>query len=224
MFGLDLELKDFIDVLIKISLFYTLIIFTFRLMGKREIGELSLLDLVVFILIAELAAIAVDREWKIVILMASAILMLSLIQWIAAYISLKNNKIRRTLEGHESVIIVDGKLNLVQMRRNRYSTDDLLTQLHEKGIRSISEVQYAVLETSGQLATFKKSDSNTNVYPLPLIVSGSYNNDNIKILNLTKEWIEKRLLEMGYDNPKKLLYVNYENGDLFVADVVDKKS
>ncbi len=218
MNNLNIEWTDFVNVAVKIIFFYSLIIFTFRLMGKREIGELSLLDLVVFILIAELAAIAVDREWEIVILMSTAILILSLVQWITAYVSLKNNKIRRTLEGVESIIISDGVLNITQMRKNRYSTNDLLTQLHEKGIRSISEVQYAILETSGQLAVFKKNDEKNDIIPLPLIVSGSYSMNNLKTLNIQKDWVEAKLREKGYDAPEKLLYVNFEKGDLFVAE------
>ena len=147
---------DILIVLFRTLLFYVIIAFVYRFMGKREVGELSIMDLIVSILIAELAAIAIDKYKTNLLITIIPIIALVIVQIVVAKISLKSPEIREKIEGIPSVIINRGKLNFKEMLKQRYNLDDLLTQLREKSIKSIEEVDYAILETSGKLSVFKK--------------------------------------------------------------------
>ena len=149
------EMKYFL-VLERTILFYVIITIVYRFMGKREVGELSILDLIVSILIAELAALAIDKYKESIFLSIIPMVALVIIQIILAKISLKNSDVRTILEGEPSVIINRGQVDFKTMLEQRYNLDDLLTQLRDKGIRSIEEVDYAILETSGKLSVFEK--------------------------------------------------------------------
>ena len=104
---------------------------------------------------------------------------------IISYISLKSNKFRNFIDGKPSVIIKEGKVNFTLMSKIRYTLDDLITQLREKGVKNIDEVDYAVLENSGTLSVFQKS----NVYPMPFILDGVIDYNVLKEINKDRKWI-----------------------------------
>ena len=155
---------DYLIVLSRTLLFYIIITIIYRFMGKREIGQLGIVDLIVSILIAELAAISIDNREESVFLSILPIVLLVVIQVGMSYISLKSSKIRNAFDGNPSVIINNGRLNFNEMVRQRYNLEDLLTQLRDKNIRSIEEVDYAVLETSGKLSVFRKEKERRGEY------------------------------------------------------------
>ena len=130
--------------------FYTLITIIYRIMGKREIGELSIMDFIVSIFIAELAAISIENYKDNIFLSILPIVTLVIVQFLIAKISLENEDIRNTIEWEVSVIINRGKVNFEEMLKQRYNLDDLLTQLRAKSIKSIEEVDYAILETEAK--------------------------------------------------------------------------
>ena len=132
--------------------FYTLITIVYRLMGKREIGELSIIDFIVSIFIAEMVAISIENYKSSIFLSIIPIAILVFLQILCSYLSLKNKKIRTLLDGEPSVIIEKGIINFKEMKKQRYNIDDLLTQLRGNSIKSIEEVDYAILETSGKLS------------------------------------------------------------------------
>ncbi|MCR3919269.1 DUF421 domain-containing protein, partial [Bacillus licheniformis] len=139
---------------------YFIIFILFRLMGKREIGELSILDLVVFIMMAEIAVLAIENLDDHLLHTIIPILVLTLIQVIFAYLSLKNQKIRRLLDGKPTIIIDRGKIDEHAMRTQRYNYDDLMTQLRDKNVERIGDVSYAILEPTGKLSVFTKDGPN----------------------------------------------------------------
>ena len=142
---------DYINVVFRCLLFYLIIAIAYRFMGKREVGELSVMDFIVSIFIAELAAISIENYKDNIFLSILPIVTLVIVQFLIAKISLENEDIRNTIEGEVSVIINRGKVNFEEMLKQRYNLDDLLTQLRAKSIKSIEEVDYAILETSGKL-------------------------------------------------------------------------
>ena len=148
-------------------LIYLLILVVFRFMGKREIGELSVFDLVVNIMIAEMAAMAIDRQNKDLLISIVPIGILLLIQMTMAHISLKSKKFRDLVDGSPTVIINHGKIDENAMSKQRYNFDDLLQQLREKDIRNIADVEFAILEPSGKLSVMKKEMNNKDL-TLPL--------------------------------------------------------
>ena len=186
---------DYFIVLERTVLFYLIITLLYRFMGKREIGQLGIVDLIVSILIAELAAISIDNREESIFLSIIPIVALVLIQIGMSYISLKNAKIRDAFDGTPSVMIHKGIINFKEMVKQRYNIEDLLTQLREQHIRTIEEVDYAVLESSGKLSVFQKKEGKFGDYPLPLILDGKIQQETLKQISKTKSWLLKTLQE-----------------------------
>lgn len=204
---------DILIVLFRTLLFYVIIAFVYRFMGKREVGELSIMDLIVSILIAELAAIAIDKYKTNLLITIIPIIALVIVQIVVAKISLKSPEIREKIEGIPSVIINRGKLNFKEMLKQRYNLDDLLTQLREKSIKSIEEVDYAILETSGKLSVFLK-DKERN-YPLPVILDGEIDYDTLTQIGKDSKWLDKKLADEKIE-VENVFYAFYKNNNLFL--------
>lgn len=206
---------DILIVLYRTILFYFVIAIVYRFMGKREIGELSIMDLIVSILIAELAAMAIDKYKSNVFISLVPICALVIIQIITAKISLKSPEVREKIEGEPSIIINRGKVNFEEMLNQRYNLDDLLTQLREKSIKSLEEVDYAILETSGKLSVFLKDKDHS--YPLPVILDGKVDKETLVQIGKDEEWLNKRLKDNNV-TAKQVFYAFYKNKHLFFIE------
>lgn len=211
---------DYIIVLVRTVLFYIIITLLYRFMGKREIGQLGIVDLIVSILIAELAAISIDNRDESIFLSIIPIVALVLIQVGMSYFSLKNAKVRDTFDGTPSVMINRGVVNFKEMVRQRYNLDDLLTQLREQHIRTIEEVDYAVLESSGKLSVFKKQDNKFGDYPLPLILDGVIQNETLVQIEKSEKWINKTLKNEGL-SIEDVFYAFYKDKGLYLIKQSD---
>lgn len=206
---------DVLIVLFRTLLFYVIITVVYRFMGKREVGELSIMDLIVSILIAELAAISIDKYKSNLLITIIPICVLVLVQIVIAKISLKNPNVREKIEGVPSVIVNRGKINFKEMLKQRYNLDDLLTQLREKGIRSIDEVDYAILETSGKLSVFEKG--NNKNFPLPVILDGEIDYETLAQIKKDEQWLDKVLKERSL-NLDNVFYAFYKDKNLFIIE------
>ncbi len=211
---------DYLIVLERTILFYIIITVLYRFMGKREVGQLGIVDLIVSILIAELAAISIDNRTESIFLSIIPIVVLVLIQMGMAYYSLKNQKVRDAFDGTPSVMINRGKINFKEMVRQRYNIDDLLTQLREQHIKSIEEVDYAILETSGKLSVFKKKDNRFGDYPLPLILDGKIQEDTLRQIQKTEKWLQRTLTEEKV-NIEDIFYAFYQEKNIFIIKKED---
>ena len=199
----------------KTLLFYFLIMIGYRIMGKREVGELSIMDLIISIFVAQLAAISIDNIKDNALMAVIPIILLVIIQIISSYLSLKSDNVRKTLDGSISVIIDRGKVNFEEMLKQRYNLDDLMVQLREKSIKSIEEVDYAILETSGKLSVFKRCDDKNRIYPLPLILDGKIDEETLMQIGKNKKWINKELSKLGTDL-SDIFYAFYRNNELYI--------
>ena len=211
---------DYIIVLERTVLFYVIITFLYRFMGKREVGQLGIVDLIVSILIAELAAISIDNREESVFLSIIPIIVLVLIQIVMSYISLKNAKVRDAFDGTPSVMINRGVVNFKEMVRQRYNLDDLLTQLREQHIRTIEEVDYAILESSGKLSVFQKENNKFGDYPLPLILDGVIQPETLTQIKKSKTWIERTLKDYQV-KMEDVFYAFYKNKGLYIIKKSD---
>lgn len=206
---------DIINALFRCLVFYVVIAVSYRIMGKREIGELSIMDFIVSIFLAQLASISIENLEDNIFISMGPILFLVLIQLVLAKISYKNSKIRNILDGDVSVIINRGKINFEEMLKQRYNLDDLLSQLRDKEIKSIEEVDYAILETSGKLSVFKKSDDKNSVYPLPVIIDGVVQEDVLIQIKKDKDWLDRMIKKEGYDL-EDIFYGFYRKNNLYL--------
>ncbi|WHY65839.1 DUF421 domain-containing protein [Neobacillus sp. SuZ13] len=214
-------MDNYVTIVLRTLLFYSLILFIFRMMGKREIGELSILDLVVFIMIGEMAVVAIERPNTPLFHTIIPMLLLMLVQILLAIISLKSKKFRNLIDGQPSIIINRGKIDEKAMRKQRYNFDDLMTQLREKDIRSIADVEFAILESSGSLSVIEKlkndnAESEQGDITIPLILDGNIDDENLKRINKTNLWLRQELKKQGYRDVKKISFCSFENGKFFI--------
>lgn len=202
----------YFTLIIRTLFMYFFIIFVYRLMGKKEVGQLSIVDLIVSILIAELIALSIQTE-KSILLSIVPILVLVGVQMLISYITLKNDKIRYILDGKPTLIIKNGKLNFTEMSKLRYSLDDLLTQLRLQGVKSIDKVKYAILENNGDLSVFN-DDSD---YPLPLILDGVIDYSVLKEIKKDYNWLINILKKKDIEL-EDVFYAFYTSGKTFIIE------
>ena len=203
-------------IFIRTFFFYFLIFIVYRIMGKREVGQLGIIDLIVSILIAELVAISIENYDNNIFLSIVPILTLLLLQVSLAYLSMVKPKFRIFLDGNPSVMIKEGKINYKEMLNQKYNLDDLLVQLREKGYRSIEEIEYAILENSGTLSVFPyKKDKKKTPLPLPIILDSHIDEETLKILNKDKKWI-LNILRTRKLKLEDIFYAFYKDDNVFI--------
>ncbi|MCK8827186.1 DUF421 domain-containing protein [Natroniella acetigena] len=215
------------QLFLRTILIYFVTLFAVRLMGKREIGELSPFDLVVSIMIAELAVIVIEDRGSSLWYGIIPLLTLVGIEIFISYISLKSEIIRKAANGTPNIIIKNGEIIKEELRNSRYTIHDLLAQLRQKDIFRITDVEFAILETSGDLSIIPKSqkrmvtpkdlnlDTEYEGLPIILIADGKINYKNLENLDLDETWLLGKLKEENINYPKNVLLATLENNDEF---------
>lgn len=210
-------MMDILIVLARTLFFYFFILLCYRIMGRREIAQLSVSDLTISILIAELVAISIENRDDNTLLTILPIILLVFFEVSLTYLQLKKNQVRKILDGKPSLLIDRGRLNIKEMIKQRYSIDDLLLSLRSNQIKSISEVNYAILETNGKLSIFKKNKIFIdNDYPLPLIIDGKIDLDALLNIKKNKTWLQNKLAEYSY-TLEEILYAFYKKGKIYIV-------
>ncbi|MGH1283548.1 DUF421 domain-containing protein [Bacillus toyonensis] len=212
---------EWVSIIGRTMLLYIIILIIFRFMGKREIGELSVLDLVVFIMLGEMAVVAIENTDKSLWHQLVPMTFLMCIQIILSVISLKFQRFRHLIEGEPAILINAGKIDEKKMKKQRYNIDDLMMQLREQGVGDVRDVEYAILEPSGKLSVFqkqksKKSKNDTPIFTLPLIIDGEIQSNHLQMIEHTDEWLIEKLKNLGYNDITQILYCSFQNGQFFV--------
>ena len=203
-------------IFVRTIFFYFFIFIVYRIMGKREVGQLGIIDLIVSILIAELVVISIENYDNNLLMSIIPILTLLLLQVSLSYLSLRKPKFRIFLDGNPSVIIKEGKVNYKEMLKQKYNLDDLMIQLREKGYRSIEEIEYAILENNGTLSVFPYSKiKRKSPLPLPLILDSTIQQDTLKLLNKDEIWVYK-LLDKKKIKIEDVFYAFYKDNNIFI--------
>lgn len=139
-------------------LMYFIAAFAIRLMGKREIGKLSVFDLVISIMLAEIAVFAIEDINRPIYEGIVPIIALVVLQVGIALIGLKSRWFRLAIDGKPVILVSNGELQREEMRKQRYNLDDLMQQLREQSIDNVDDLQFAILETTGKLTVFLKEE------------------------------------------------------------------
>ncbi len=215
-------MTDTLIIILRTFIGYLILIVLMKFMGKREIGQLSLFDLLILLTIVDIMVVGIENYETNYLYSVVPMVFMAIIQKIVALISLKKVKFRELMDGKVSIIIENGKINIKEMKKNGYNMDDLYCQLRGKDVVSPSEVSYGILETNGKLSVFLKKD-----YPdmvLPLIVSGTPQEDVIKKCNLNLDMITGIVKANGYKDVKEVYGLNIINGKfVFVSANPTKK-
>ncbi len=201
--------------------FYFFITIAYRLMGKREIGQLGVIDLIVSILIAELVAISIENIKDPIYLTIVPIALLVILEIVFGFIAIKSRVFRTIFDGKPSLIICNGKINYKEMIKQRYTLDDLLISLRQKEIKDIEMVEYAFLEPNGKLSIFKynpfKLKSN---YPMPIILDGSIQKKALKYIHKNETWLLEELSKYNI-TLKDIFYAFYKKSKMYIITKSD---
>jgi len=208
---------NYLIIFTRTLFFYFFIFLIYRIMGKREVGQLGIIDLIVSLLIAELVVISVENYDKNILYSLIPIITLTLLQITLAFITLRKPKFRIFLDGNPSTIIKNGKVNYKEMIKQKYNLDDLMVQLREKGYRSLEEIEYAILENNGTLSVFGYEDTNTknSPLPLPLILDSDIQEDTLKLLGKDHKWVYD-VLDKKDINLNDVFYAFYKDKNVFI--------
>lgn len=214
--------------LVRTLLLYILVVITMRLMGKRQIAQLEPYELVIAIMIAELAVIPMQDRNIPLINGIIAILTLLFVQVTFSTLSLKSMRFRYFLDGRYSVIIANGVIQQDELRKSRYNLDELLEQLRLQSVFNLGDVEYAILETSGELSVLLKSqkrhvtpgDLEINTHyeglPLVLILDGQVMESELKKGGLSEAWLRMELEKHAIKDPAQVLIATLNTtGTLF---------
>ncbi len=176
---------------------YLLVVFILRVMGKRQIGELSPSDLVITILISELATIPMQDDTIPLLHGIAPILTLLAIELLVSTLTLKSRFSRKIIIGSASVLIENGEINQNEMRRLRLNLDELLEELRLKGHSNITNVEIAILESNGKLSVFPNSPPEEKALPITLISDGKLIVQALKRTEKDIAWVKKELKKRG---------------------------
>ncbi len=209
----------YLVISIKTILFYVILIIILRIMGKREVGELSIFDVVVFFIISELFSLSLNGEGAddfITILHALIpIAIIVALQILTSYLALKFEKVRNLVDGKPVIIIHKGKINQKQMKKQRYNIDDLFTQLRQQGTDSISDIEYAILESTGTLTVIKKQEKLTQ-WPMPFVKDGKIDKQALQEAKMNEKWLDEQLKMRGIKSLDEVFLAIYEVNGLRV--------
>lgn len=225
-----------LEMSFRVLFIYLTLLIAVRIMGKREIGQLSNLDFVVAIVIAELATLPLTDRRLTLLHSLFSMMLLTVLQVTVSMICMKSNQFRRFLYGKPNLLIAGGNLQMKEMRKARYNIDDLMSQLRQKDVFDVAEVDYAVLETSGELTVLLKTEKKTvskgdlrikesNLFqglPLILIDDGEINWKGMKEQHLTERWLQMQLKRHKVENPKEVFFASLSNdGTIYLITRAD---
>ncbi len=189
------------DLLIRTLIIYFVLTLSMRIMGKRQIGQMELSELVTTLLLSEVAAVPiVDFQIPLRRALIPMMLIISL-EIIVPFIGNKSRFIKKIIEGKPSFIIYRGKVVFSEIRKNRVSFDDIVSQLRTEGYFDISKIEYLILEPSGSLSVFPKQQSDGSQLPdrmvHSLIIDGEILEGNLKLLGVEKRELLNKLHALG---------------------------
>ena len=215
-------------ILVRGLIIYIIVLFALRIMGKREIGQLQPYELVVTIMIAELASVPMQEIGIPIIRGIIPIIALTIGQVAISHVSLKSGFLRRVFTGKPEVLIQKGKIMEDRLYKQKYTIDGLLEQLRVMGYFNIEDVEYAILETSGEISVIPKPEKrpvtvgDLNIkskylgFPRALVIDASLIEDNIKKMGLNNEQVEKILKDNKTTLEKTFLLMLNEDGGVFI--------
>ncbi|MTM62205.1 DUF421 domain-containing protein [Turicibacter sanguinis] len=200
-----------VEVLASILLaafFYVVILVCYKIMGKRELNQLGAVDVVINILIANIAASGIVEESFWVDAFGGVVMIVTL-QVLMSKIQLHKTKVRDIVDGEPSLIIKNGRIDYSELGKIRIDLDDFIMLLRTQGVVNPEDVQYAIIEKNGKLIVFEKKLP-TKVFPLPLIVSGSIKEKALQSFGQSKQWLKDTLRKHEVTNLNEIDYLFYE--------------
>lgn len=220
-----------ITVFIRALILYLVVVVVMRMMGKRQVAQMQPFELVIMIMIADLAVTPMeDIDIPLVNGVIPIVVLLS-VQVLASYFSLKSEKFRDFICGKPSILIHKGRIDQSEMHRLRVNINDLLEALRSKNYFNVNDVQYAILETNGQISVIPKADKRPvetadlsvmvqeEELPITLISDGKLDNKKLRKSGYDKKWLMDQLGQQNINNVRDVFLASLSSdGSLYVQE------
>lgn len=215
---------------IRSILLYIIVLIVMRLMGKREIGQLQPFELAISIMIADLASTPMADAGIPITNGIIPILALLVMHLIISIINIKSIKARQILCGKPSILIYRGKIDEKMLKKERFTVNELEERLRGNNVVNIADVEYAILETSGQVTVIEKPEKkNVTIEDLglkkeyegltyDLVLDGKVMYENLKILKKDYNWLKKELSKFNVSPEQTLIATIDGRGEIFCQE------
>ena len=204
------------SIFIRTIIIYIILNIMLKVMGKRQIGELEVNELVSTLLISEIGALPITDTDIPLLPSIIPILFIAASEVIISIVKNKSAVVKRAVEGEPTYIIYKGRLKQKVLAENRISINEVLTEMRIQGIANFSDIRYAILEQNGKLSFLKESDSPE--ISITLIIDTKPDLKNINEAGLSMEWLEERLRERHTSIDDVFLMTVNENGDINIIE------
>jgi uncharacterized membrane protein YcaP (DUF421 family) len=216
----------------KTVLAYLALLAVMRMTGKREIGTFGPIDLAAFIMMSEAAILSIAEPDMPLPVGLTPVVVLGAIAWVLAYLSMKDSRVRRVLEGAPAVLVAHGKPDQAALRRHRYTLGDLMADMRQQQISSLADVEFAILETSGKISVVPRSGVRplrpddlqalgvagarpgstlpATELPATVVSDGEVDDEALARVGRDRAWLEDELQRGGHGPPSSLFLVTLD--------------
>jgi uncharacterized membrane protein YcaP (DUF421 family) len=215
-------------LVIRTTLLYIITMLSMKAMGKRQIGQLQPFEFVIILIISEMATLSLETNGMPLVNSIIPIVTLTILQITIALINLKSQKFRTVVCGKPTVIVKNGEILEDQMRQLRLNTNDLLEQMRAKGFFDVAEVEFAIMETNGQLSIMPRADKRPinpgdlnlvveNEKPaVSLILDGKIHHKHLLEQKKDLVWLMKKLRQYNIEKPEDVFFFSIDgSGNIF---------
>jgi len=207
-------------VFFKGIIIFVFVLFVMRLMGKRELGEMQPFELVITIIIAEVACIPMNDPGIPIYFGIIPIITLVVLHFCISFLSRKSHKLRKFFSGSSMIVLDKDGINYKNLKALNMDVTDLIEAVRSKDYSDLGQLQYVILETNGSVSVIPKKDSEENMtdfLPIPLILDGKYMEENIAKAEVTKPMLTKKFNQIGIRNLKDILLCDIrQDGSIYI--------
>ena len=225
-----------LNIVVRTLILYIAVVTSLRIMGKRQIGELQPSELVVAIMISDLASVPMQAIDIPIISGILPVITLIIAEVLMSFLSLKSRRMRKIISGEPSIVIYDGKINEKELERLRFNINDLLAELRLNSCHDISDVEVAIIETSGKLSVIPKDTArgvtvedmqNENIrrdgLPCTVIADGELNEKELMRSGKSRKWLDDKLRKNGIKDIKEVFMASVDAEDELFLQKKDKR-
>lgn len=212
-------------VMIRTAIIYVVLLLVMRLMGKRQIGEMQPFELVITLLIAELACIPMADTSIPLLYGVVSVLAIYVLHELVTLVDLKIKPLKSVISGKPSVVINKNGIDDYQLKRNNLDVSDLIESLRSAGYFSLDCIDYALYESNGTFSALPKENYDQMQTSLPLVIidNGKFDMKNLALTNLTRSFFEDILRKEGVRSPKKILVLTADGtGKIYLQEKGEK--
>ena len=223
-----------LNTFVRVSIIYILVLVVMRIMGKREISQMQPFELVIAIMIADLASVPMSDTGIPIFNGIIPILALLLFQLIISIINLRSIKLRQIICGKPQILVYRGKIDEKALKKEKITINELQERLRQNNIFTLGDVEYAILETSGEISVIQKPEKRNTIpedfniipeyegIPYDLIIDGKIMYENLKKIGKDEIWLKKQVDKFNI-KPENALVVTFDGKEQIFCQEKERK-